>query len=177
MELSSDSESQPLIHLPGSPPRRGIQFLWSPKSFLYLPSKGAVLILFWTLMVGIVYQLITAGSILGLHTYMEVNATFYEVSIDFGVRTLFAIASCLYPLSGFVADIYVGHYRIVIFSLLLLLCGCISFSVGSVLYFSNVIKAWQATITSGLTEFAVVMSLGFLLIFVGFSGYQSNYIQ
>ena len=176
MDLSSDSESQPLIHLPGSP-RRGIQFLWSPKSFIYLPSKGAVLILFWTLMVGIIYQLVTAGSILGLHTYMEVNATFYEVSIDFGVRTLFAIASCLYPLSGFVADIYVGHYRIVIFSLLLLLCGCISFSVGSVLYFSNVIEAWQATITNGHTEFAVVMLFGFLLIFVGFSGYRSNYIQ
>ena len=127
-------------------------------------------------MVGIVYQLVTAGSILGLHTYMGVT-TFYEVSIDFGVRTLFAIASCLYPLSGFVADIYVGHYKIVIFSLLLLLCGCISFSVGSVLYFSDVIKAQESIITSGQTEFAVVMLLGFLLIFVGFSGYQSNYIQ
>ena len=128
-------------------------------------------------MVGIIYQLITAGSILGLHTLLEVNATFYEVSIDFGVRTLFAIASCLYPLSGFVADIYVGHYRIVIFSLLLLLCGCVSFSVGSVLYFSNVIKSHEALITSGRVEFGVVMLLGFLLSFVGFSGYQSNYIQ
>ena len=182
MELSSDSESQPLIHLPNGSEtrsRRSIQFLFSPKRFLYLPSKGAVLILFWTLMVGILYQLIVAGSVVGLQTFMgsNSNAAFYEVNIDFGVRTFFAIASCLYPLSGFVADVYVGHYRIVIFSLLLLLCGCISFSVGSVLYFSNVIQSQKAMITTGLREFVIVMVLGFLLIFVGFSGYQSNYIQ
>jgi peptide/histidine transporter 3/4 len=127
-------------------------------------------------MVGILHQLITAGSILGLHTKME-NATFYEVSVDIGVRTVFAIASCLYPLSGFVADIYVGHYRIIIFSLLLLLCGCISLSVGSVLYFSNVIESHGIKIISGQPEFYVVISLGFVLIFVGLSGYRSNYIQ
>ena len=177
MELSSDSESQPLIQIPGSPPRRGIHYLWSPRQFLYLPSKGAVLILFWTLVVGILYQLITAGSILGLNTQMEMNTTFYQVSVDIGVRTVFAIASCLYPLSGFVADVYVGHYRIIIFSLLLLLCGCISLSVGSVLYFSNVIESQGPKIISGKKGFFAVLSLGFSLIFVGFSGYRSNYIQ
>ena len=127
-------------------------------------------------MVGILYQLITTGSILGLHTYIK-NVTLYEVNIDVGVRTLFALASCLYPLSGFVADIYVGHYRIVLFSLFLPLCGCISFSVGSILYFLNIIEADQATITNGKTGFVVVMLLGFLLVFVGFSGYRSSYIQ
>ena len=183
MKLPSDSETQPLIRLPGPPPRQDTQSRWFPKRFLCLPSKGAVLILFWTLIVGMIYKLITAGSIIALHTFLNTNrtnhshTTFYEVKINFGIRTLITTASILYPLSGFIADTYIGRYKMIVFSLFLLLCGCISFSVGSVLYFSNIIQAYQATVTNGLKEFGFVILLGFVLTFTGFSGYQSNYIQ
>ena len=188
MKLPSDSEIQPLIRLPGPPPRQDTQSLWFPKRFLCLPSKGAVLILFWTLIVGMIYKLITAGSIIAARSaYLTLNQSdhddssrwgaLFEVNTFFIIRIIFALASFLYPLSGFIADTFIGRYRMVLYSLLFLLCGCISFSVGSILYFSHIITAQQATVVHGLKEFVAILLLGFLLTFIGFSGYQSNYIQ
>lgn len=188
MDPPSDSETQPLIHLSGPPPHQPKQFHWFPKKFLCLPSKGAVLILFWTLIVGTVYQFITAGSILGTYSitsYLKVNHSndhsnweaHFEVGTFFIIRIIFCLVSFLYPLSGYIADICIGRYRMVLYSLLFLLCGCVSFSVAAILYFSSVIKAQQATVVYGLKELAAPLLLGFLLTFIGFSGYQSNYIQ
>lgn len=188
MELPSDSESQPLIRLPGPPPHQQKQFRWFPKKFLCLPSKGVVLILFWTLIVGTIYQFITAGSILGTHSitsYMKMNhsddylnrGAQFEVKTFFVIRIIFSLVAFLYPLPGCIADTVIGRYRMVLYSLLFLLCGCVSFSVGSILYFSNKIRAEQATVVDGLKELAAPLLVGFLLTFIGFSGYQSNYIQ
>ena len=189
MDLPSDSEVQPLLHLSGLPhcQHNVKQFRWFPKQFLRLPSKGAVLILFWTLTVGMVYQTISAGSIIAVHSasYSKLNRSddhvshgaLFDVNIFFIIRILFAVASLLYPLSGCIADIFIGRYRMVLYSLMFLLFGCITFSVGSILYFSNIIRAKEATVVSGFKEVIVVLVLGFLLTFIGFSGYQSNYIQ
>ena len=65
----------------------------------------------------------------------------------------------------------------VIISLLLLLCGFVISSIGSALYFSKNIEAHHETVIKGVKQFAAVVIIGFLLTFVGFSGYQSNYIQ
>ena len=190
MELTSDSESHPLIRLPGPPPHKRQWYHCFPKEFLCLPSKGAVLILFWTLVVGAVYQFIIAGSILGTHSfaaasYLKVNhssdhsnkGAHFEVVTSFVIHGIFGLASFLYPLAGCIADTVIGRYRMVLYSSLFLLCGCVSYSVGSVLYFANVIRAEQATVVDGLKEIAAPLLVGFLLTSIGFSGYQSNYIQ
>lgn len=189
MELTSDSETQPLIRLPGSPPHQQKQFHLFPKKFLCLPSKGAILILFWTLIVGTVYQFITAGSILGTHSIAtsqsKVNdsddhlnkGAFFEAPTFFIIGIIFCLVSFLYPLAGCIADTIIGRYKMVLYSSVFLLCGCISFSVGSILYFTNIIRAEQATVVYGLKELAAPLLVGFLLAFMGFSGYQSNYIQ
>ena len=188
MDLPSDSETQPLIHLPGPPPNQQKQFHCFPKKFLCLPSKGAVLVLFWTLIVGTIYQFITAGSILGAHSiasHFKVNHSDnhsnreanFEVETFFAIRIIFCLISFLYPLSGYIADICMGRYKMVLYGLLFLFCGCVSFSVAAILYFSNVIQTQQATVVGGLKELAAPLLLGFLLTFIGFSGYQSNYVQ
>jgi peptide/histidine transporter 3/4 len=189
MELTSDSETEPLIRLPGPPPQQQNQFHLFPQKFLCLPSKGAVLVLFWTLVVGTVYQFITAGSILVTHSisasHSKVNhsnshlykGTHFEVQTFFIICIIFCLVSFFYPLAGCIADTVIGRYRMVLYSSLFLVCGCVSYSVGSVLYFSNAIRADQATVVYGLKELAAPLLIGFLLTFIGFSGYQSNYIQ
>ena len=147
MELTSDSETQPLIRLPGPPPHQQKQFHWFPKKFLCLPSKGAVIILFWTLIVGAIFQFITAGSILFTHSitasHLKVShkGAHFEVGTFFIIRIIFCLVSFLYPLAGYVADTVIGWYRMVLYSSLFLLCGCVSYSIGSVLYFTNIIQA------------------------------------
>ena len=183
MKLSKgDSESQPLFGLPAPHPHvhQSTRFL---KKFQCLPSKGAFLILLWTLFIGMVYKTITAGSVVAVDTYLNmihghnVSEHIFEVDIIFGIHLMPIIASVFYPVAGFIADIYVGRYKVVIFSVFLILCGCISFSVGSALYLSNVIEAHQTAVTKGLKEFAAVLVVGYMLTLVGFSGYQSNYVQ
>ena len=180
MPLRRDSETQPLLHLTASPPRT--QTHWLPKRFQCIPSKGALLVLFWTLIVGAIYKTVTSGFTVAVHTYLslsqsDVHANIVEVKAVFGIHLIFALASIFYPLAGFIADICVGRHKVVIISLLLLLCGFVSFSIGSALYFSKIIETHRDTVTKGVKQFAAVVIIGFLLTFVGFSGYQSNYIQ
>ena len=131
---------------------------------------------------GMMYKTVTTGSVLAVHAYMNLNYSDtnehnFEVKNVFCIHLLLILASVFYPISGFIADIRLGRYRVVIFSLVFILCGCISLSVASVLYFLDVIEAKHATITKGLKEFAAVVIVGYLFTFIGFSGYQSNYIQ
>ena len=175
----STSDTQPLLGLPAPQPQvRQTRF---PKKFLFLPSKGALLILLWTMVVGMVYKTITAGSAIAVDTFLNQGRTssenVFETSTVFVLHTLLILVPVFYPIAGFIADIYVGRYRVVMFSVLLILCGCVSFSVGSVLYFSGVIQSHQTRVTRGLKDFAAVLIIGYVLTFIGFSGYQSNYIQ
>lgn len=185
MMLSKDtSESQPLLGLPTAASHPLVhQSARFPNRFQCFPSKGAFLIFLWTLFVGMVYKTITAGSTVAVDTYLSmfhgqnVSELIFEVETIFWIHLMPIIATVFYPVSGFIADIYVGRYKVVIFSVFLILCGCVSFSVGSALYLSNIIEAYQATVTRGLKEFAAVLIVGYLLTLVGISGYQSNYIQ
>ena len=183
MPLRRDSETQPLLHPLAPPPQTCARSLWFPlKRFRCIPSKGAVLVLFWTLIVGAIYKTVTAGSTIAVRTYLnyshsDVYTNIIEVATISGIHLIFALASIFYPLAGFIADVCVGRYKMVIISLLLLLCGFVISSIGSALYFSKNIEAHHETVIKGVKQFAAVVIIGFLLTFVGLSGYQSNYIQ
>ena len=130
---------------------------------------------------GMVYKTITSGSVIAFHSYLNSKSTstetFSDVETVLCIHVLICAASMFYPLSGFIADVYVGRYKIIIFSLVLLLCGCVSFAVGSILYLFGVIENQNVAVTKGLHKCLVVLLLGFIFTFIGFSGYQSNYIQ
>ena len=88
-----DSEAQPLLNLPAQPPQtRSRWFSWK-----CIPSKGAILVLFWTLIVGAIYKTVTAGSTIAIHTYLNssrsnVDTHHIEVATIFGIQLIFALA-------------------------------------------------------------------------------------
>lgn len=178
-----DTEIEPLLR-PSVSLSFQTKWNWCPKRLNFIPARGSLLVLFWTLLVGMVYKTITAGSVLAVHTYLHTNQSgknedtcISEVITVTIIHFILIVALLFYPIAGFIADIYVGRYRTVVCSLFLLLCGCVSFSIASTLYFVDVIEANYTVVTKGLKVFAAFMIIGYLLTFIGFPGYQSNYIQ
>ena len=97
---------------------------------LCLPSKAAILILLWTALVGAVYQQLRSTAV-ALIDNSEHNASHYN-SLCYAVLALVMV---FYPLSGFVADIYCGRYKCIIFSLWIFLTALLIASIGIVLIF------------------------------------------
>ena len=144
---------------------------------LCLRSKAAVLIILWTAVVGTAYTFIRDGAAL------YINTSKYSHIMDVAVLDLipFAIIAMImtfYPLSGFIADICCGRFKMVMISLGIILISlfilCISCSLA-------------ATITGPSEKFPfhngeaivvlVLLILSLVFFITGLVGYQANYIQ
>lgn len=90
----------------------------------------------------------------------------------------FALGSLFYPLAGFVADVCIGRYKAVIFSLLVLVGAFLFLSVDSVLYFTHdVASNSQGDIVKNPIAFFILGIVGYFFGVIGLAGYQANYIQ
>ena len=146
-----------------------------PSKYLCLPSKAAILILLWTIVVGATYHNVVGFSALLVLSNPTPNTTLSEYEpLPYAILT---IVMMFYPLSGFIADICCGRLKIVIVSLMFLLCCWILVVLGLVV--SEIIPHisihtfWQ---NQGiLLDILVTCSL--LAFVVGLAGYQANYIQ
>ena len=94
---------------------------------LCLPSKAAILIIFWTAVVGTVYNVVLILAAVIADTWslspdISISANYYLP------YAILAFVSMLYPLSGFIADVCCGRLKAVltglclIFTFILLLC-------------------------------------------------------
>ena len=99
---------------------------------LCLRSKAAILIILWTIVIGMVYTtlfVITASFITQYqnHDLSKVDSVVtYPLII---VYSLLAVVAMFYPLVGFVADVSCGHFKVVIFACVLIclpIAQCIS---------------------------------------------------
>ena len=73
---------------------------------LCLPSKAAILIILWTAAVGAVYNFVLLVAVV-----LMIAIIHPDISItlnDYVPYAILAIVSMLYPLSGFIADVYCG---------------------------------------------------------------------
>ena len=86
-----------------------------------------------------------------------------------------ALVATLYPVIGFIADVSCGRFKVVI--------GCFSLIVVSYLLVYICLVAYLLVIKQTDLEhhapppIIVIASIAILLIFVGFAGYQANFIQ
>ena len=147
---------------------------------LCLPSKAAVLILFWTLVVSAIYTTATesAGVVAQIvSNKIHIGGPNLNEKIFFSYLS-FALASLFYPLAGFLADVYVGRYRVVIISLLLLFSSHLCLSIVSILYLTRVIvPESDGKITKNPILFIILGAIASFLSIIGLAGYQANYIQ
>jgi hypothetical protein len=100
---------------------------------LCLPSKAAILIIFWTAAVGIVYNSVVLVAVVIIDTKPLSSQTDISISandcLPYAILA-FAIVSMFYPLSGYIADhdVCCGRLKSVttglclIFTFMLLLC-------------------------------------------------------
>ena len=142
-------------------------------------SKPALLILVWCVVVGAVYlSLLTGLSAVGFalennlrnHYNSSLNLVVCSVIVAYA---MLALVLLLYPLSGFLADIYCGRYRTVTFSLILLWAAMVSLCCTLII----AIKVHFDHIRPVAVPFGLFACMAVLLVIVGLAGYQANVIQ
>ena len=152
---------------------------------LCLPSKAAVLILFWTLVVSAIYKTAEQGIMYTAERLKEreqkhlhfLATNHFDILLTYLV---FVVLLLVYPLAGFVADVCCGRYRAVIISLCFLLCGSACLALVTALLFSHVIRSPfsdHTNIRQNSNVFFALSSLGLFFLIPGLSGYQANFIQ
>ena len=145
---------------------------------LHLPSKSAVLILFWSLLVGAIYMTAKGGvnyatAQLGLEKLNFFHS--YDILL---ARIVFVLVFMLYPFAGFLADTRFGRYKVILTSLCLLVCGMTFLSINSILYFTNyAVNLFKKSQQHGVVLFSIVAISGIVATTVGFAGYEANFIQ
>ena len=153
--------------------------MWCPR-WLCLLNKTVVLIIMWTAVVGAVYEhlsLIAAGLI----DDSGINKSNYD-SVPFA---LLAFVMMFYPLSGFIADVFCGRLRYVMFSLVMLLLALLFVSAGSTLVFltNENVKVlspfhFDSLFANKLIILIFLLNIiSFPLFITGLAGYQANFIQ
>ena len=142
---------------------------------LCLPSKAAVVILFWTTMVSAIYK--TAEEI-ALHI-LDTKHLDKQISDNYGILFVylaFVLVHLLYPFTGFLADVYCGRHKTVTISLCLLLCGNGCFCITSVLLFTGIVNVPYYTVKNTPYYFST-LGIGLIFLITGLSGYQANVVQ
>ena len=149
----------------------------SPRK-LCLPSKSAVVILLWSLLVGAIYMTAKGGvnyatSQLGRHDHKLMH------SIDILLaRFVFVLVFLLYPFAGFLADVRYGRHKVLIASLCLLACGMALLSFDSILLFTGYAKyTFRRHGHHGVVLYYIAACGGLIFLVLGFAGYEANFIQ
>ena len=149
------------------------------RSHFCVPSKTAFLILVWTAFVGAVFQQLSVFAATTVD-YREKSKSEYDAMC----YAILALVMVFYPLSGFIADIYCGRFRYVMFSLLMLILSLLLAVIGLILVFLtgkdiHVLHALEPDFFKNVIGIPVfILELVSLpLLIIGLSGYQANFIQ
>ena len=170
------SESHQPLHSPFSQPKQRIYdrvkslFSCDRLRLMCITSKAAVFILFWTVIVGAVYNLITG--VVHFVLLFTFSTVYLNVPLTYIVLYFFvAVFFMLYPLCGFMADVYFGRFKTIMISLCLVLCFLIVFLTGcAILVYCEVPPSWTYFINA-------INCFCLLCIVLGAAGYGANYIQ
>ena len=142
---------------------------------LCLQSKSAILIMIWTVLIGMVYTTVLA-SIDMIIIDNNVRRQFDGV-VPYAMNVVYfglAILALLHPLIGFLADVSCGRFKIVMFSASLVL---FSFTIAYICMYTSLIQVLYDPHKHVNTVIKAVGSIATPLIFIGFAGYHSNFIQ
>ena len=140
-------------------------------------SKAVVLILLWTLAIGVVFVTTKGGMSFAADTLAKEHPKLYHSYNLVFTHILYMLVFILLPVIGFMADIYCGRHRIVFLSLCLLSCGTALLSIASVQFFSHSAMTPFSNIQQNDVQFYAVSIAGFLFIIIGAYGYKATMIQ
>ena len=155
--------------------RKSVCISCPPSKRLCLPSKAAILILLWTIIVGAIYNNLVGFSAL---IVMSIAPSNTNLSVyDPLPYAILAMVMMFYPLSGFIADVCCGRLKTVVVSLIFLLSCWILVSISIA-----VLDSMSGHVSLRIThdQGILMIILGMLSLFafiIGLAGYQANFIQ
>ena len=127
----------------------------------WFKNKGVALTLFWSFSAFVVFNFISHN--------LTVGST---GSSDYKPRVIFALlgTTLMFPLAGWLADVYVGRYRMISACLKIMLLGTIVFGIKS---------AFEKSSLSGQLpkHIGLVDIFATLIVCIGLAGFQANIIQ
>ena len=153
--------------------------IWFLPRHLSLTSKAVGLILAWTLIFSVIYAAMLSiaaaliSNSIGSNHFRETNPITSPFCIMY---SLLAVISMLYPLSGFVADVWCGRFKTVMIGLSCLLLST-TIAIALLIWYT---KGYNLKLTVPLKEAAPTYATGLFVapfIVTGLAAYQANFIQ
>ena len=149
-----------------------------PSKHLCLPSKAAILILLWTAIVGAMYYIfVDLAAVLQIdRSRINSNVSMHD-SLPYAIL---ALVMMLYPLSGFIADVWCGRLKMVVISLVILLFCLVILLIGLVIGETTTAFNIDQALSHDKVPSVSIILLAFLALFAfifGLAGYQANFIQ
>ena len=177
------AESQPLLSIlaTGNSALQKNSRDYCGLKYLCLPSKSAILLILWTIMVGTTCTLLT-----GIIEVISISNSHSNVlnKLDIGLigsipQAMLAAIMILYPFSGFLADVCCERFRAVIISTCFILLSLVLPSCISVICSINEHRCWWNHNMELQESIAVIFLfiVTLLLFTIGLAGYQANFIQ
>ena len=125
-----------------------------------IKSKGATLVLVWSLLLDIYEVFLFCVALL----FLSLFTTPPIILIIKVVNVIYSVIFLIYPVGGLIADVYCGRYCIISGGIYLALCSYILVSIGCILWYVNEISS------------KVVIYLGLLVYIISSAGFRSNII-
>ena len=135
-------------------------------------SKATILILLWTVFVGVLHHGINVSLLLLINSMTPLqNIGISSVAAIFYASS--AVVYMFYPLNGYIADVCCGRFKTIVASLVLLLVFLVCCLVSAILYSTFYL------VLSGAIEiiFVTVCVFSLFLAIIGIAGYSANFIQ
>ena len=144
------AEQDPLLY---NPNKRVSRFRYN---FHQIKSKGAILVLVWDVLASFSLTLLYRSTISFLHTTPE-NSIVLKL-----FKNLFLVSYFLFPLSGLIADVWTGRYKVIIVSAYMCFLAWIMACVGYLVW-SELHPSWTG----------VISCTSAILYMIGMSGFRS----
>ena len=145
--------------------------------------RAVILILIWTVIVGELQTLLDILSGGFIENYVPIigkdkfaNAVSSPIAFLYAIL---AVIAMLYPLSGFIADVYCGRFKTVIIGLSLIIVFSIGI-VATLIGWAFTKHSHQLLSLDSFKEVAPFYFIGFsatILAIIGIAAYQANFIQ
>jgi len=143
---------------------------------ILVTSKSAILVLFWSIFVSLGYSMVSHA-----HDFYNPPGTFSRVSFVIIYYVVSVFLDYFYPLAGFLADVKLSKYSIVLWSVVIIFASLLLIFLGGGIFVVTFVFE-VGKIGGNLRLILIVLGCivvvpGVILLFAGFVGFKANVIQ
>ena len=147
--------------------------------YLCLPSKAAILMIFWAAVVGAVYNFVILVTVV----IVDTKPLSPDISISANEclpYAILALVTMFYPLSGFIADACCGRLKMVVIGLCFILAFILLIFLTEIVVYATKLHFFNYTMIFHQAEGIITLILIFISLVafvIGLASYQANLVQ